>query len=201
MKKGYSHTSSNKEPSVKSTISELNNSLYLQAQGIKTMNIAPLNISSINSNMTSSTQSEFPQARNSATSSGQSSYSSYQQICNEIVKTFLEIRQQTTEEVMHNLLARSNVVSGTQNQNAALLLRKTLPIDVEEKRISMMEPMTLLGYIKQIFSLISQLKNEVERELSEKKDSECSDYEAMLQKLEAEVRQHIRVDNTFLNFN
>lgn len=57
----------------------------------------------------------------------------------------------------------------------------------------MMEPITLLGYIKQMFSLVSQMKAEVERELSEKKDSECSDYEAMLQKLEAEVRQHIRV--------
>ncbi len=30
-------------------------------------------------------------------------------------------------------------------------------------------------------------------ELSSKKENECSDYEGMLQKLEAEVRQHIRV--------
>lgn len=56
-----------------------------------------------------------------------------------------------------------------------------------------MEPISILSYIKQMFSLISQLKNEVERELSEKKENECNDYEAMLQKLEAEVRQHIRV--------
>lgn len=53
-----------------------------------------------------------------------------------------------------------------------------------------------------MFTLVSQMKNEVERELSEKKENECSDYEGMLQKLEAEVRQHIRVnEESFLCFN
>ena len=74
-----------------------------------------------------------------------------------------------------------------------MLLRKTLPIDVDERKVSMIDPIKLLGYIQQIFILVSRMKNDAEREISEKKENECSDYEAMLQKLEAEVRQHIRV--------
>ena len=51
----------------------------------------------------------------------------------------------------------------------------------------------LIPYLRQIFVAYAQLKSEAERELIEKKDNEGNDYEPMLQKLEAEVRQHIRV--------
>ena len=51
----------------------------------------------------------------------------------------------------------------------------------------------LLTYIKQIFVAYFQLKSEAEKELIEKKDNDGNEYEPMLQKLEAEVRQHIRV--------
>ena len=66
-------------------------------------------------------------------------------------------------------------------------------MDAEEKKLSIMEPVKLLGYIKQIFTSILQMKTDAEKELGTKKENECNDYEAMLQKLEAEVRQHIRV--------
>ena len=55
------------------------------------------------------------------------------------------------------------------------------------------DPLQLLSYVKQIFDRTLDEKIDAERELAVKGENECNDYEAMLQKLEAEVRQHIRV--------
>ena len=60
------------------------------------------------------------------------------------------------------------------------------------------DAVALVPYIRQIFTAYLQLKNQAEKELNEKKDTEGNDYEPMLQKLEAEVRQHIGVYNIYL---
>jgi hypothetical protein len=75
-----------------------------------------------------------------------------------------------------------------------LMLKKLVPFDEDDERTAGTDPIQVLQYIKAIFDKNCELKADAEKELSAKKESECSDYEGMLQKLEAEVRQHIRVD-------
>ena len=55
------------------------------------------------------------------------------------------------------------------------------------------DPLENLRHIKKVFDKVLEFKNDAEEELNAKNKGECSDYESMLQKLEAEVRQHIRV--------
>ena len=68
-----------------------------------------------------------------------------------------------------------------------------MPFDQDEESVSGTDAMVFIQYIRKIYEKIYEFKNEAEMELSSKKENECSDYEGMLQKLEAEVRQHIRV--------
>ena len=68
-----------------------------------------------------------------------------------------------------------------------------MPFDQDEESISGTDAMIFLQHIKKTYDKIYEFKNEAEMELSSKKENECSDYEGMLQNLEAEVRQHIRV--------
>jgi len=68
-----------------------------------------------------------------------------------------------------------------------------VPFDQDEESVNSTDAMVFLQYIRKIYEKIYEFKNEAEMELSSKKENECSDYEGMLQKLEAEVRQHIRV--------
>ena len=51
----------------------------------------------------------------------------------------------------------------------------------------------VISYVEILFNIILSDKRDIEEELNTKKNGEINDYEALLQKLEAEVRQHIRV--------
>ncbi len=55
------------------------------------------------------------------------------------------------------------------------------------------EPSKNLLNLKTIFTVIIKAYYEVNEEIEDIKNKECSEYENMVQKLEAEVRQHIRV--------
>lgn len=68
------------------------------------------------------------------------------------------------------------------------MLKKSVPFDEDDEKTCSTDPMILIQYIKCIFEKNIEFKNDAEKELAAKKESECSDYEAMLQKLEAEVR-------------
>ena len=59
------------------------------------------------------------------------------------------------------------------------------------------DPIQLLQFVRLIFEKTLELKLDAEQELAIKAENDCNDYEALLQKLEAEVRQHIRVTVTF----
>ena len=74
-----------------------------------------------------------------------------------------------------------------------LIIKKSVPIDQDNDYFNNTDSLVLLQYIKKIHEKTVEFKNEAENELSAKRENECSDYEAMLQKLEAEVRNHIRV--------
>jgi hypothetical protein len=59
--------------------------------------------------------------------------------------------------------------------------------------VNLNEPSKNLLNLKTIFTVIIKAYYEVNEEIEDIKNKECSEYENMVQKLEAEVRQHIRV--------
>jgi len=80
-----------------------------------------------------------------------------------------------------------------------LVLKKLIPFDEDDELTLQKDPIILFQYIKQIFDKNLELKNDAEKQLAEHKEDGVNDYEAMLQKLEAEVRQHIRVYNSIIH--
>ena len=52
----------------------------------------------------------------------------------------------------------------------------------------------LLKVMKELFEIAIQGKKDAEEELEKKNDCGINEYEKLLQKLEAEVRQHIRIE-------
>eukprot|EP01017_Pseudomicrothorax_dubius_P041591 TRINITY_DN6667_c0_g1_i12.p1 TRINITY_DN6667_c0_g1~~TRINITY_DN6667_c0_g1_i12.p1 ORF type:complete len:471 (-),score=84.50 TRINITY_DN6667_c0_g1_i12:87-1499(-) len=75
-------------------------------------------------------------------------------------------------------------------------LRKlNIPIDESPReKLSKMDPVALALSMKETIVFLARRKEMAEAELKSKTDRECSEYESHLQKLEAEVRQHIRVE-------
>ncbi len=77
----------------------------------------------------------------------------------------------------------------------AVLKKKYAPlIEDDKEKLIRSDPVNTLQNIKQILGYFIRSVADLESEMSQKKEGECSDYENMLQKLEAEVRQHIRVN-------
>lgn len=72
-------------------------------------------------------------------------------------------------------------------------MKKQIPFEESEERIFSSDPLILLHHIKKIFDKVLELKSEAEKEAALRNENDCGDYEGMLQKLEAEIRQHIRV--------
>lgn len=72
-------------------------------------------------------------------------------------------------------------------------MKKSIPLEEDDETTLQTDPVVLFKYIKQIYDKNFELKNSAEKELNDQKENGVNDYEAMLQKLEAEVRQHIRV--------
>lgn len=73
-------------------------------------------------------------------------------------------------------------------------MRKTIPLKSKEEEIQKIEPLQLLDYIRQLFFQMARIKSDAQRELEERNENECANYEPHLQKLEAEVREHIKVN-------
>ena len=73
------------------------------------------------------------------------------------------------------------------------MLKRHVPLDQGDEAVMSIDAITVIQYMSKIFDKIFELKKEADAELQAKKEDECNDYESMLQKLEAEVRQHIRV--------
>ncbi len=78
------------------------------------------------------------------------------------------------------------------------MLKKAVPIEQDDDYFTNTDPLTIVQYVKKIYNKTVELKNDADNELAAKKENECSDYEALLQKLEAEVRNHIRVKTFFV---
>lgn len=84
-----------------------------------------------------------------------------------------------------------NEISKKLDQKSASYLSKVIPIDEGKENLLVTEPLLLLQYIKQICTFLTKSKMELEDQLG--KQVEDSEYEKEVQKLEADVRQHIRV--------
>jgi len=74
-----------------------------------------------------------------------------------------------------------------------LMLKKSIPFDESDEMTLQTDPITLFQYIKLVYDKNADMRKDAEKEISQQKESGVNDYETMLQKLEAEVRQHIRV--------
>ena len=74
-----------------------------------------------------------------------------------------------------------------------MILKKQIPFEQGDEAVATTDAITIVQYINKIHNKIFELKKEADAEIIAKKEAECTDYEVMLQKLEAEVRQHIRV--------
>lgn len=71
-------------------------------------------------------------------------------------------------------------------------LRKVIPIDEGKDSLAQTDLLIILNYFKQIAIYLIKTKLELEDRLAATEQS--SQYESMIQKLEAEIRQHIRVE-------
>lgn len=78
-----------------------------------------------------------------------------------------------------------------------MLLLKTIPLDAEEEELLELEPLLLLEFIRQLFMKTAKMKADVQLEMEEKKEFGCAEYEPQLQKLEADIREHIKVFDCF----
>lgn len=70
-------------------------------------------------------------------------------------------------------------------------------MDAEEAELMLLDPLQLLDYVRQLFFQMVRIKSDAQKEYEERRDQECLEYEPQLQKLEAEIREHIKVPNSF----
>lgn len=75
-------------------------------------------------------------------------------------------------------------------------LKKFIPLDEDKEKLGKIDPKKIIQYLKQIAMFIWNSNQELENDLNntENEDSDSKNYEVLLQKLEADVRQHIRVN-------
>ena len=79
-------------------------------------------------------------------------------------------------------------------------MKNIIPLEVSEEAIQEIDSGILLEYVRQMFHFVVRLKEEAQTELEEKKENQCGDYEPQLQKLEAEIREHIKVKQKYKQF-
>jgi len=104
--------------------------------------------------------------------------SNYLKLSNMIQETFLDIKHQTIKNDDHCML----------------MLKKSIPFDESDEMTLQTDPVILFQYIKAIYDKNLEIRKDAEKEISQQKETGVNDYESLLQKLEAEVRQHIRIE-------
>ncbi|CAD8174866.1 unnamed protein product [Paramecium octaurelia] len=86
---------------------------------------------------------------------------------------------------------KSNILK-TEDHLLLCQIRKLVPLDKLEDLYT--DPNSLICYIGCIFTVLMQDKLNLEQQVEEQKNRDQSDYEEQLIKLEAEIRQHIRIE-------
>lgn len=72
-------------------------------------------------------------------------------------------------------------------------MHKTIPLTADEEELSKLEPLVHLDFMRQAIFQIMRSKLSLQKRIEERKENECLEYEPQLQKLEAEIREHIKV--------
>ncbi|CAD8098644.1 unnamed protein product [Paramecium sonneborni] len=80
----------------------------------------------------------------------------------------------------------------TEDQLLLCQIRKVVPLDKKEDLYS--DPICLICYIGCIFTIVLQNKFNLEQQIEDYNQRNQNDYEEQLIKLEAEIRQHIRIE-------
>ncbi|CAD8091867.1 unnamed protein product [Paramecium sonneborni] len=86
---------------------------------------------------------------------------------------------------------KSNILK-TEDHLLLCQIRKLVPLDKPEDLYT--DPNSLICYIGCMFTVLMQDKLNLEQQVEEQKTRDQSDYEEQLIKLEAEIRQHIRIE-------
>jgi len=147
----------------------------------KSLSISPLNLNTLATNATNDVESGLDTSSQKQYK-GHHSKINYENLYNKLAISVKEMFMEMKTKLIRD------------DPNCALLIKKSVPFDQDEESINNTDALIFLQYIKKTHEKIYEFKNEAEMELSSKKENECSDYEGMLQKLEAEVRQHIRIE-------
>jgi len=73
-------------------------------------------------------------------------------------------------------------------------LKDTVSLEEDDETVVKKDSVQLAQYLKKIYEKTVELKNEEKKKLVENNDKSMSQYEPHLQKLEAEVRKHIQIE-------
>ncbi|KAL4448697.1 hypothetical protein ABPG74_012786 [Tetrahymena malaccensis] len=106
----------------------------------------------------------------------------------------LESQSPTKQQLKTQLCQLFLQIRTKLDEGSQLQLRRIVAINEDDITIMNEDFSTILHYINQIASYLITQKHELEQIIEKKNSDECSDYESCLQKLEAEVRQHIRIE-------
>ncbi|CAD8183103.1 unnamed protein product [Paramecium pentaurelia] len=83
-------------------------------------------------------------------------------------------------------------IQKTEDQLLLCQIRKVVPLDKQEDLYT--DPISLICYIGCMFSIVLQNKFNLEQQIEDQNSRNQNDYEEQLIKLEAEIRQHIRIE-------
>ncbi|CAD8181006.1 unnamed protein product [Paramecium octaurelia] len=83
-------------------------------------------------------------------------------------------------------------IQKTEDQLLLCQIKKVVPLDKQEDLYT--DPISLICYIGCIFSIVLQNKFNLEQQIEDHNSRNQNDYEEQLIKLEAEIRQHIRIE-------
>ena len=102
----------------------------------------------------------------------------YQKLSQTVKVMFLSIKRRIVKE----------------DPNCVEVLKDSIPLVEDDETIIRKDPLLLVQYIKKISEKSLELKVEEKKKLLEANDKTQSQYEPLLQKLEAEVRKHIQIE-------
>jgi len=81
-----------------------------------------------------------------------------------------------------------------EDPQCAQELKDSIPLHEDDEGVVRKDPLVVAQYIKKIYEKTLEVKAQEQKKLSESHEDSMSKYEPFLQKLEAEVRKHIQIE-------
>jgi len=81
-----------------------------------------------------------------------------------------------------------------EDAQSATELKDSIPLNEDDEGIVKKDPLVVAQYIKKIYEKTLEVKSQEQKKLIESSEESMNKYEPFLQKLEAEVRKHIQIE-------